>query len=348
MDKKVIRINFCGTGNEFKKNNNLILNILQRHFSVEICDNPDFIICGNGGIPFEYMKYDCIRIMLMTENFSPDFTLFDYCIGFDHLEFGDRYFRLPLAYQSKAGLPWIPEEITQEQAKDILKKKNHFCNFIYRHESSHGIREELFRRLSEYKYVVSPGNYLNNLSGEITSYSDEGGRMYCDLNQKYQYVRDSKFTIACDSVVYPGFVTEKIVDAFKGHSIPIYFGSPTITDDFNSNAFIHCESVDDVDQVVQTVIDIDQDDEKYLQMLMQCPLKRKDGIVDLYSEFESFLIHIFSQPLSLAARRPRYYYVDAHNLRLKEFAYAQAKRNSPRRKKIRKLIRKIKNKVNRH
>ena len=44
------------------------------------------------------MKYDCVRLMFMGENMSPDFTVFDYCIGFDFMEFGDRYFRLPFAF----------------------------------------------------------------------------------------------------------------------------------------------------------------------------------------------------------------------------------------------------------
>ena len=92
VERKVIKINFCGCGNEFKSNNNLVLNILKKYYIVEISENPDYVICGIGGNHFEYMKYDCVRILLMTENLSPDFTVFDYCIGFDYLDFGDRYF----------------------------------------------------------------------------------------------------------------------------------------------------------------------------------------------------------------------------------------------------------------
>ena len=88
-----IKIDFCGFWSSFNKEKNLFSILLSKHFNVEISDNPDFVICSNRGKPFEYMQYDCPRIMFMGENLSPDFTAFDYVIGFDYLEFGDRYFR---------------------------------------------------------------------------------------------------------------------------------------------------------------------------------------------------------------------------------------------------------------
>lgn len=77
---KTVKINFCGFWGSFKKEDNLFYKILSRHFNVEISENPDFVICSNRGEPLEYMKYDCVRIMFMGENMSPDFTVFDYVI----------------------------------------------------------------------------------------------------------------------------------------------------------------------------------------------------------------------------------------------------------------------------
>ena len=201
--------------------------MLSKHFNVIISDNPDFLICSNRGTPFEYMKYDCVRIMFMGENLSPDFTVFDYVIGFDYLEFGDRYFRLPFGLFFNEGKPWIPEKLSREQAEEILNQKKYFCNFIYGHQSSHGMREKLFKELEKYKSVVSPGSYLNNANDS---------KKRCSWQEKYSYVKASKFTIAGDSIRYPGFVTEKIVQPFQNHSIPIYFGSTRIYEDFNKEA----------------------------------------------------------------------------------------------------------------
>lgn len=305
-----IKINFCGFWNSFKKDNNLFYIILSRHFNVEISNNPDFVICSNRDKPFEYMKYDCVRLMFMGENLSPDFTVFDYVIGFDYLNFSDRYFRLPFAFFFDDAKPWVPEKLTLEQAKEILAQKKYLCNFIYGKKSSHGMRERLFREIEEYKHVVSPGRVLNNT-----------GSSGCTWIEKYKYLEHSKFTIAGDSIVYPGFFTEKIIQPFQHHSIPIYFGNPRISDDINEKAFIWCKSScdEDVKATVEQVKYIDTHDDMYLEMIMQPPLPSEDYLVQKYEKLEEFLVHIFSQTPEQARRRIRYYVADTHESYLREY-----------------------------
>ena len=96
--KEKIKIDYCGFWGSFKKDNNLFYILLSKYFDVKISSKPDYVICSNRGKPFEYMKYDCPRIMFMGENLSSDFTVFDYVIGFDYIEFGDRYFRPPYGF----------------------------------------------------------------------------------------------------------------------------------------------------------------------------------------------------------------------------------------------------------
>lgn len=337
--KKVIKINFCGCGNEFKAKNNLILNILKKHYTIEISDTPDYVICGIGGNHFEYMKYDCVRILLMTENLSPDFTVFDYCIGFDYLEFGDRYFRLPYSFQNKSGEPWIPQIISEQQAYEhLINHKKYFCNFIYRHPSAHGMREKIFDKISEYKEITSAGNFRNNISGESKNYSNEGGALHINRDEKLEYLKASKFTIACESVIYPGFETEKIVDAFSMHSIPIYYGSDTITNTFNKKAFINVGETG-LDAMLDIVKDLDSYDEKYISMLMECPLNDRMSVQKTYEDLENFLVNIFScEPV---LRRPQYYYVDSVENSLKQLYESKVNRNKGYKKFIRKIKRKI-------
>lgn len=307
MEKKKIKIGFCGFWSSFNPENNLFTNILKRYFDVEISQNPDYIFCSNRGLPFEYMKYDCIRIMFMGENISPDFTLFDYVIGFDFLDFSDRYFRLPFAFYNDTGNPFEFKTRSLNEAKDILKNKEIFCNFIYGHESSHGMREELFKKISEYKPVVSAGSFLNNTSTKG-----------CSWMEKKRILLHSKFTIASDSVVYPGFVTEKIVDPFVAGSVPIYFGNPKIDVDFNKNAFIWCKDISDIDRTVEEIKRIDNDDEAYIRMLSFNPLNDNNYISNMYRELENFLINIFSQDLKKAERRIKYFAAQRYEKEQKE------------------------------
>lgn len=308
--KNKIKINFCGFWGSFKKEKNLFYIILSKYFDVEISENPDFVICSNRGKPFEYMKYDCVRIMFMGENISPDFTVFDYVIGFDYLDFQDRYFRLPFAFFYDDNIPWVPETLTKEKATEILKNKKYFCNFIYGHQSSNGIRERLFKELGEYKQVASPGRYLNNVEGKG-----------CNWKEKYEYLELSKFTIACDSISYPGFVTEKIMHPFERHSVPIYFGSPRINEDLNEKAFVWCksDSDEDIKNTIERVKFLDTHDDAYIDMLMQCPLKSADALEKRYEELEKFLLNIFSQNPQAAYRRVRHFCAELHESYLKKY-----------------------------
>ena len=325
--KRTIKLNYCGCGNELRPNNNPIHSILKKHFNIEISDNPDYVICGIGGNHFEFMKYDCIRITLMTENLSPDFTLFDYCIGFDYIDFGDRYFRLPYSLYDKQGVPWIPETLSEEQAWAILKNKEFFCNFIYRHPSAHGVREKIFDEISKYKEITSAGNFRNNVHGVSQNFSNQGGRMLIEKEEKLDCLKKSKFTIASESVVYPGFETEKLIDVFKTHSIPIYYGSDTIKNTFNEKSFINVDD-NNLNNMVEQIIELDNHNDKYIEMLTACPLKDKLFVEKLYSEFESFLLNIFSVDTNKAWRRPRYYYVSSVEVSLKQMYEEKIKRKS--------------------
>lgn len=305
--------------------------MLSKHFNIEISDEPDFVICSNRGTPFEYMKYDCPRIMFMGENMSPDFTAFDYVIGFDYLDFGDRYFRLPFAFYSDDAKPWIPEVLTEKDAYKILEEKKYLANFVYGHESSKHMRENIFKKLSEYKYVVSPGSFMNNVS-------NENGKKRCSWQEKNKYLKMSKFTIAGDSIEYPGFVTEKIVQPFQRHSIPIYWGSPRIDEDFNTDAFIWCKGENDLDRVLEQVKYLDTHDDAYVEMLIQCPLKDRHFLEKRYQELEAFLVNIFSQNKEDSYRRVRYYAASQHETYLK--SYANQYTRTP--KIIRKILERVK------
>lgn len=307
---KTIKINYCGFWGSLKKENNLFYRILSKHFSVEISDTPDFVICSNRGKPFEYMKYDCPRIMFMGENLSPDFTAFDYVIGFDYLDFEDRYFRFPFSFYRDCAQPWVPDRITETEAINLLRQKKHFCNFIYAHQSAHGIRERLFKELSSYKKVVSPGSFMNNQNTKG-----------CTWKEKRVFLEKSKFTISGDSIEYPGFFTEKIIDPFMSHSIPIYFGNPRINEEINEKAFVWCKSASDEDvrAAIEQVIYLDNHDDAYIKMLMEYPLLSEDYLTKKYEDLESFLVNIFSQEPEKAYRRVRYFCAELHESYLKEY-----------------------------
>ena len=146
-----------------------------------------------------------------------------------------------------------------------------------------------------------------------------GGTKRCSWKEKHDYVRQSKFTIAGDSVHYPGFVTEKIVDPFIYHSIPIYYGSTKIEEDFNINSFVLLKNESNLQDVIEQVILLDNHDDAYLEMLMQQPLVSDGYLKDKYACLENFLVNIFTQDINDAGRRIKHFCATNHESYLKNY-----------------------------
>ena len=107
------------------------------------------------------------------------------------------------------------------------------------------------------------------------------------------------------------------------HSIPIYYGDPTICDSFNPDSFIQIQGKNKLDKLLEKVIELDQDDEKYIDMLMQSPFKETNHIERLNEQFEQFLFHIVLQDHEKAYRRVREYIPFSHNNSLKNYQVMQ-------------------------
>lgn len=287
-----IKINFAGFWDSFSYEDNFLIKILRKKYKLILSDNPDYIICSMFGKPWEYLKYDGIRIFISGENYSPNFNIVDYAIGFDPLVYEDRFFRLP-------GFLWdmdsAYELIKRDHRDQELKSKTQFCNFIYNHDRDDNLRRKMLEMLSNYKKVDSGGTFLNNM---------EDSRVI-KYNEKLNFLSAYKFTIAFESNDLRGFVTEKITDAFKAETIPIYMGDPLIDRIFNARAFINCANYKTIDDVVEEVIRLDNDDVAYSAMLNEKVFNDDDYIEKTYRELEQFLYNIFDQPKEQAYRRVR-------------------------------------------
>lgn len=312
---KKIRLNYVGFWTDFDKNDNLFTNILKEKYEVEISDNPDFVIASPLGEPLEYLKYDCVRILFTGEPLVPDFNVFDYAIGFDRLSFpdditGNRYYRYPLCFYNYEAVKAYSKGLSYEEAKKALDQKKYFCNFLYGHRSAKGEREKIFDCVQKYKRVESAGSFMNNMEdGKIVPYSSE----------KMEFLKLCKFTISCESISYPGFITEKLMNPFSSRSVPIYYGNPHVADEFNVKAMINLHDYSTIEEGIERVKQIDHDDDLYIQMLMEDKLKSEDYLDNLYNGLQEFLWAIFAQDPQSAYRRMRFYIQKEHEKYLDEY-----------------------------
>lgn len=304
--KKTIKLNYCGMGDDFDPAQNLIYDLLKNQgYDVEISEDPDYLICNfSENQHYTYCGTSQVRIMHSAENYIPDFNLIDYSICPYPITFGDRNFCLPVCvwprnhWQSLASKPR-----SLETAWELLKEKTLFANFIASHESENHIRGDFFKQLCTYKRVESPGSYLYNMPDGIeVDFHDES---------KTDFQRKCKFTLCFESTRHYGFVTEKIMDAFYADTIPVYYGSPTVTEIFNRDAFINVSDYDSFDDAIARIKELDQDDEAYVQMLSQPILVDPTYPVRLEQELGDYVRHIFDQPLEQAYRRSRVFHPKA-------------------------------------
>lgn len=306
--KKEIKIKFVGFWPDFNEKQNFFTKVLDKHYQVIISETPDYVFCSVAGEPYEECKYDGVRIHFNGENYTPDFNIHDYAISYCNLQFEDRHLQYPLYLVAEKPLSLVPQKhinVTSE----ILKTKPYFCNFVY--GFSREYREKAFEIFGKYKAVKSPGTGKNNMPDHPLVKS---------IEDKLNFLRKCKFTIAFDSTEMPGFVTEKIFHAFAAQTIPIYFGDPTINKHFNRKAFINVADYDfDLEKVLERIIEIDQDDELYLSILKE-PVFIDDQYLDQKKkQFEAFLINIFDQDYNKVYRRSRASSPKTHNDNLLEY-----------------------------
>ncbi|MBR4455362.1 MAG: hypothetical protein IKS32_03955, partial [Solobacterium sp.] len=291
--KRKIRIAFADQKRGFNPQENEYTALLRKHYDLEITDqDPEYLIYSVFGS--DHLKYDCVRIFYTGECITPNFNECDYAAGFDRIEYGDRYIRFPyyLYHGYEAEYCSLKQRPVFTEA-DLAQKKG-FCSFVVSNCFAQDKRTELFYKLSEYQPVASGGRYLNNIGGAV--------------KDKLAFAKQYKFAVACENSCYPGYTTEKIVDAFAAGAIPIYYGDPDCAKDFNPKAFIQCADYRDFDEVLERVKEIDQNDELYLSIQNEPPvLEWKDP-----DAFEKFLCEIIDRKKEEAFRRPVSMYTTAY------------------------------------
>lgn len=301
---KTIKIKYVGFWDGFNPENCPFTKMILDNYNVVESDNPDYIICSC--FPdenyYEYCNYNQVRIMYSGENYIPDFNLIDYAVSTYPIIFQDRHFRYPICFDNYNFRFETLLKKNRNYSKRILKEKTYFANFIFSHESEKNLRGDFYKQLSKYKRIESFGSFLNNQPSCNT----------VDILSKSDVQRLCKFTLCFESTKHEGFITEKIVDAFFADTIPIYFGSSDVKNIFNENAFLYCEGKEDFDTIIKKIIELDTNDDMYINMLRQPIFQDWTYASTIKEELKAYVHHIFDQPLDQAFRRSQVYIPREH------------------------------------
>ncbi len=256
--KRRIRIDFCDFWRYLDKHDNFFYNLLRERFEVTVCDRPDFLIYSNNG--HVHRHFNCAKIFYTHEPIKPDFNQCDFAFTTFYIE-DPRHLRLPyyaVLYDSPAALIRGGDFPPPRQ---ILAEKTKFCSYVVSGHSRRRNRNrlEIFEKLSRYKRVESGGRFRNNIGGPILN----------GYTGKIDFMRNCKFHLAFENARLPGYTTEKLPQAMMARTLPIYWGSPRVAEEFNPRSFVDASDFPDLDALAEHIMQLDRDDARYLQYFAQ-------------------------------------------------------------------------------
>lgn len=290
-NKKKIKVKFVGFWKDFDEKDNFIIDILNSHFHVILSEDPEYLFYSV--FNDDFIKYDCVRIFITGENVCPDFQMCDYAVGFEHMDFGDRYLRCPFYF--------FMEEYREDlyaahqkhlTALDWLSKKTEFCSFVYSNSDADEMRIKIYEALCTYKKVNAGGKVANSYNGRL-------------VDSKRMFELKHKFSIACENCSHSGYVTEKILQSFAAMTVPIYWGAPDVEKDFNKDAFINVGNFSSLEELVDYVRKVDEDETLFRKYLSEPAFSENISLEEMQSKLKSFLYYICNQNSKEAFRRSR-------------------------------------------
>ena len=233
-------------------------------------DNPHILIFGDENFGTKNLSYDdtkVLKVFFTGENRRFWNYKCHYGITFDHID-DEKHYRLPLYIHELNSL-------VNEQNFPVYsqlpppKEKNRFATFVVSNGSSQR-RNHLFNLINEYKTVDSGGPVFNNIGYIISR----------ETRAKIEFAETRKFHLAFENSSYAGYATEKILHAFYARTVPLYWGSPTIEMDFNTDAMISWHDYKDDNKFLTRVKEVDNNEELYNQILRQPMFKDNKFVYD--------------------------------------------------------------------
>lgn len=194
------------------------------------------------------------------ENIRPPLAEFDLTLSFDADSFGGKNVYLPYSlvsmnwwsdqvYQteeeSRVGLPLNIRSAQSNRKADSGSRQLFACAFVGNPEP---IRLEAIRQLSAIGQVDVFGKHVG-----------------MQVPSKFNIARNYRFMLTFENDVYPGYVTEKAVQAWMCGCIPLWRGLDPCGI-LNSSALINAMNFESIQRMVDFVKLLDQDENRLMQM----------------------------------------------------------------------------------
>jgi hypothetical protein len=114
-------------------------------------------------------------------------------------------------------------------------------------------KSKLISMIASIKNLCEGHKYRQKVANDFPYSDDLYGFGRKDIARKVDGLKDYMFSVCMENSVYDTYYTEKLLDCFLTGTIPIYVGSKTTQDYFDSNGIIYFEGDEDLPAIIQTL-----------------------------------------------------------------------------------------------
>ena len=190
----------------------------------------EYISRANFGHRTRYVTPAKKRIWYTGENLRPPQSLFDGTIGFDRTDPKAYNLYFPFIY---LGIDWFtkekPTEVTVSPESLTLRRK---------------VRKKQLSRACSFATNLAPDRQrLVNITRQVFEVDQYGKSVNRFVESKNQVAEKYLFQICNENSFYPGYVTEKLLDAWKTGNIAIWSGCLGTEIPIKTESFVDCSDL---------------------------------------------------------------------------------------------------------
>ncbi|MBP2300478.1 glycosyltransferase family 10 domain-containing protein [Azospirillum picis] len=252
--KPPLKLAFHDFWPEFDSRRNFFTALLATRFAVRVVeDDSDLAIVSVFGGRHREMR--SARSLYFTgENRRPPLDSFDMAVSFDRLD-DPRHFRLPLYvvhahdHFRETATPLFCQPVLPPVLPSRREFQDRgFCAFLYKNPHAER-RNAFFAMLDARRRVDAVGWHLNNTGSVVRT----GWLPKIKVFQRY------RFAFAFENSSHPGYLTEKILDAFQAGTVPLYWGDPELRREVAAGSFIDVSAFPDDEAACSHILALDED-----------------------------------------------------------------------------------------
>jgi alpha(1,3/1,4) fucosyltransferase len=275
---------------DFESENNFFTDLFRDIYEdVEVSspEDADILFFGPYGTQHRnFQRQGLVKIFYTGENERPNFDHCDYSLTFDFDDYEGRNIRLPLWFLQ---LDWYnkktytnPEFVLPlnkvEDNEYIQREKDGFCVLV--NNNLFDDRVECVKLLNNYK--------------SVHCYGKPFGNWFYGESRKYEIFSHYKFSVCFENSVAPGggYYTEKLIHAKCSGTLPLYYADARVGTDFNTKSFLNLNDYGSMQNLVDHVIEIDQDDDLYNQIIKEPLFNKvpdKENLEELKSKIKNLI-----------------------------------------------------------